>query len=215
MFVGHYGTAFAAKGIEPRAPLWLLLLAAQLLDVLWAIFLCLGIERARLDPALPSNPLVLEFMPYTHSLAAALLWTVFVYFATVRRLPGPAPVRPAFAVAAVVASHWLLDFVVHRPDLAVLAGPPKLGLGLWNAPAAAFLLELAVLGAGVALYLRSTRVRLRARRAALVLAAALAVAQIPASFGPAPGSLVALIASMLCVYGIVTVAGVVIDRRAA
>ena len=76
MFVGHYSAAFIAKRLEPRLPLWSLLLAVQLVDVVWAVLVLLGIERATIDFSLPGNPLVLSYMPYTHSLPATLLWSV-------------------------------------------------------------------------------------------------------------------------------------------
>jgi hypothetical protein len=77
MFVGHYGVSFVAKRYDPSLPLWLLFLAVQLLDVLWAPFVLLGIEKVRIVPGITrSNPLDLYYMPYTHSLVAALLWSL-------------------------------------------------------------------------------------------------------------------------------------------
>jgi hypothetical protein len=119
-----------------------LALAVQLVDVLWAGFVLMGIERLRLDPSLPSNPLVLEYMPYTHSLIGTLLWAGIAGFAARRWLGS---VAAAGAVAAAVASHWLLDVIVHRPDMTLWGAEPKLGLGIWNHPAAALLLELGLL----------------------------------------------------------------------
>ena len=100
MLAGHYSAAFLAKTAAPRTPLWLLALAVQLVDVLWAGFVLLGVERLRLDPSLPSNPLVLEYMPYTHSLVGTLLWAGIAGFAVRRWLGSTAA---AWAVAAAVA----------------------------------------------------------------------------------------------------------------
>ena len=74
MLAGHYSAAFLAKALEPRLPLWILAIAVQLVDVLWAVFVLAGIEHLRVDPSLPSNPLDLYDMPYTHSLLGALAW---------------------------------------------------------------------------------------------------------------------------------------------
>ena len=74
MFVGHYAAALAAKAIEPRAPLWTLAAGCQLVDIGWSAFIIAGIERASVDPTLPGSSLVLEHMPWTHSLPMTFVW---------------------------------------------------------------------------------------------------------------------------------------------
>jgi hypothetical protein len=142
VLAGHYSSAFVAKAAAPRAPLWALVIAAQFVDVLWALFVLAGVEHLRIDPALPSNPLDLYDMPYTHSLVGALGWAGV---AAAGALFAWRSAGVAAAVGATVASHWGLDLLVHRPDLALWPGSPKLGLALWNRPAAALALELALL----------------------------------------------------------------------
>ncbi len=157
MFVGHYGVSFAAKSVEKTIPLWVLFLAVQLLDVFWSLFVLLGVEKVRIVPGITaSNPLDLYYMPYTHSLVAAVLWSLGAYVAyrLIRRFG--ASHRAALLVALAVFSHWVLDFVVHRPDLPLYDDAVKVGLGLWNYRAPAFLLEIAVLFGGMFLYLRAT-----------------------------------------------------------
>lgn len=157
MFVGHYGVSFAVKRGDKTIPLWVLFVAVQLLDVFWGAFVLFGIERVRIVPGITaSNPLDLYYMPYTHSLVAAVLWSLGAYVAyrLIRRFG--ASHRAALLVAIAVFSHWVLDFIVHRPDLPLYDDYPKVGLGLWNYPAPAFLLEIAVLFGGMFLYLRST-----------------------------------------------------------
>ena len=134
MFVGHYSAALAAKAAEPRAPLWSYVIGCQLLDVGWAGFIMTGVEKARLDPSLPGSPLVLYDMPFTHSLPGALVWSVGG--ALLARLALKLPWRAAVFIGLAVFSHWIADLLVHRPDLALWAGGPKVGLGLWNAPVA-------------------------------------------------------------------------------
>src|SRR6266496_3947058 len=116
MFVGHYGVSFAAKRADPGIPLWVLFIAVQLLDVAWAPFILLGIERVRIAPGITaSNPLDLYYMPYTHSLIAAVVWSAAGY--VLYRLWRGAVGRAATLVGLAIFSHWILDFVVHRPDL--------------------------------------------------------------------------------------------------
>ncbi|MFI5119908.1 MAG: hypothetical protein ACHQM4_05810 [Thermoanaerobaculia bacterium] len=154
VFVGHYGVSFSAKKVEPSIPLWVLFLAVQFLDVLWAPFVLLGIEKVRIVPGFTAtNPLDLYYMPYTHSLLAALFWSCVdgAVYQYVARPPGR---RAGFVIGLAVFSHWVLDFIVHRPDLPLYGNSVKVGLGLWNAPALAFGLEAALLFGGMWLYLR-------------------------------------------------------------
>ena len=117
MFVGHYGVSFAAKTLDRAMPLWLLFLAVQWLDVVWAPLVLLGVEKVRIVPGITaSNPLDLYYMPYTHSLVAALLWSAAASVIH-RVVTGRKDAMAATVIAGAVFSHWLLDFVVHRPDL--------------------------------------------------------------------------------------------------
>lgn len=155
MFIGHYGVSFAFKSVEKSIPLWLLILAVQFVDVLWAIFVLAGIEKVRIVPGITAtNPLDLYYMPYTHSLVGSLFWSVLllVIYRLLRATPGSA----AVLVGAAVLSHWILDLLVHRPDLAIYDDALKVGLGLWNYPALSFGLEIFMLFGGIFLYMRST-----------------------------------------------------------
>src|SRR5262245_54845962 len=157
MFVGHYGPSFAAKAAEKTIPLWLLFLAVQWLDVMWSIFVLLGIEKVRIVPGFTAtNPLDLYYMPYTHSLVAALLWSVaalIVYKLWTNSSGWWAPVL----VGLAVFSHWVLDLLVHRADLPLYDNSMKVGMALWDFPVLAFVMEVVFLFAGLYLYLRSTR----------------------------------------------------------
>src|SRR5438034_5643892 len=98
MFVGHYGVSFGAKKAEPAIPLWVLFIAVQLLDVLWAPFVLLGIEKVRIVPGFTaSNPLDLYYMPYTHSLVAAIGWSVVAFSCIERSGQFPRAPRPSWA----------------------------------------------------------------------------------------------------------------------
>ena len=148
MFVGHYSAALAAKAAEPRAPLWTYVIGCQLLDIAWAGFLTVGVERVRIDPSLPGSTLDLYQMPWTHSLPGALAWSVAAAIAV--RLAMKLPLRAAVFVGLAVFSHWVLDLAVHRPDLLLWIGGPKVGFGLWNFPVPEEALEMGLLAvAGV------------------------------------------------------------------
>jgi hypothetical protein len=185
LFVGHYGPSFAAKSIEPKIPLWLLFIAVQFVDVLWGIFVLLGIEKVRIVPGITaSSPLDLYYMPYTHSLAGALGWSALAYLLcqTVPRLRGR---RIGLIVAAAVFSHWILDLIVHRPDMALYDSVFKMGFGLWNYRLPAFILEMAVLCGGAAMYAKTVSRKSKV----VVYTAVLAALQLVATFFfPPPSS---------------------------
>ena len=125
MFVGHYAAALAAKAAQPKAPLWTYVLGAQLVDVAWGGLVLAGVEKMSLDERLPGSPLVLSHMPYTHSLPAVVLWAVAA--GLLARFLLKLPRAAAIAVGLVVASHWGLDVLVHRPDLPLWFGGPRSG----------------------------------------------------------------------------------------
>ncbi len=185
MFVGHYGVSFGAKRLDDSIPLWVLFLAVQLLDVVWAPLVLLGVERVRIVPGITaSNPLDLYYMPYTHSLLAAVAWSL-AGAAAYALLARPASSRSTAIVGLAVFSHWVLDFIVHRPDLPLYDNTMKVGLGLWNAPVVALALEGGLLLAGVVLYLRRTA----ARPLPMVLfAGAMLAIHSSVFFGPPPAS---------------------------
>lgn len=148
MFVGHYAPAFVAKRADRTIPLWVLFLAVQFLDVLWGPFVFLGIEKVRIVPGFTkATPLDLYYMPYTHSLVGAIAWSL-VFALAYRVLARSGSARSMVIVALAVFSHWVLDLLVHAPDLPLYGNSAKVGLGLWNAPAIELPLEaLLLLGA--------------------------------------------------------------------
>src|SRR5262245_31594581 len=185
MFVGHYGVSFAAKRRDTSLPLWVLFLAVQLLDVAWAPFVLLGTEKVRIVPGITrSNPLDLYYMPYTHSLVAAILWSVGAAV-LYRLVVSNSGVGASALLGLAVFSHWVLDFVVHRPDLPLFDDAAKVGLGLWNLPAVAFGLEALLLIGGIAVCIRAHLVR---GTPTLVFGAAMLAIQAYVFFGPPPVS---------------------------
>jgi len=120
VFVGHYGVAFAVKSERNRIPLWVLFVAVQLLDFLWVPFVLLGIEKVQMVPGITAtNSLDLYYMPYTHSLIGALIWSGAAFLIYNLVTGTKASNIAALIVAFAVFSHWILDLIVHRPDLAI------------------------------------------------------------------------------------------------
>ncbi|MGB8329422.1 MAG: hypothetical protein WCE62_04790 [Polyangiales bacterium] len=154
MFVGHYAPSFGLRRASGGVPLWVLFLAVQFVDILWSILVIAGVEKVRITPGFTaSSPLDLYYMPYTHSLAASLAWAVLVgWLASL--LWGR---RGGIVVGLCVISHWFLDFPVHVADLPLWGDLHKVGLGLWDRPIIAFVLEAGVLFAGVGLYARHAK----------------------------------------------------------
>lgn len=211
MFVGHYGVSFAAKKWDAAIPLWVLFIAVQLLDVAWAPLVLLGVEKVRIVPGITaSNPFDLYYMPYTHSLVAAILWSAGAF--VLYRLAAPtARSLAALVVGLSVFSHWVLDLLVHRPDLPLYDDTAKVGLGLWNRPALAFGLEAALLFGGLWLYARTGVTR----RGALVLFGLIMLAiQAYVFFGPPPTSDKAAALTALAAYALFALAIRLLERRA-
>jgi hypothetical protein len=186
MFIGHYALGLAAKRVAPRTSLGTLFVAPTLADLLWPVFLLTGWERVTLtgnpDPFLN---LRFDAYPISHSLLALVLWGVL--FAGLYRWR-TRYARGALVVGLLVVSHWVLDWVVHRPDLPLVPwGGPKLGLGLWRSVAGTVLLEGAMFVAGAALYATATRARDRIGRYAFwSLIAVLALSYLSSLFAPPP-----------------------------
>jgi membrane-bound metal-dependent hydrolase YbcI (DUF457 family) len=157
MFVGHFALGFAGKRAAPKLPLALLFVACQLADILWPVFVATGLETVRIVPGITAfTPLDFVNYPYSHSLVALCLWGALLGSACwLAGISG----RVSLLVAGLVVSHWILDFVSHRPDLPIYPGGTRWGLGLWNSVPATLIVELLLFGAGVWVYAGATRAR--------------------------------------------------------
>lgn len=192
MFIGHFALGFAAKRAAPRLSLAALFAAAQLADIIWPFLVAFGIEQVRIQPGITAfTPLDFVSYPYSHSLLMLCVWGAL--FGAVCAMVSHA--RRAFAVvAALVVSHWVLDWVTHRPDMPLYPGGPKVGLGLWNSVAATVTVEVAMFVAGLWIYLRATRARDKVGRQALsALAGFLLVVYLANGIGPPPPSVTAIV----------------------
>ncbi len=200
MFVGHYGVAFVAKAIDPTLPLPALMISTQLLDVAWSTFVLTGVEKVRLKRGFTAtNDLDLYYMPFSHGLITAVAWSL-VASAAAYFLLGQ-PLFGAALVGGVCFSHWLLDLLVHVPDLPLVGNRFKVGFGLWNFRIAAFIIEIGVLFAGAAAYYDSFRhVAPTLWQFVVPFSLALFALQAYSVFGPPPVSTKAVASSALVAY---------------
>lgn len=188
MFIGHFAVAFATKKVAPRASLGTLVVAASFLDVVWPVLVLLGVERFRIVPGFTVvNPFDFVYYPWSHSLLMTVVWSLLfalVYFAVKGDRAG------AVWVGIAVASHWVLDFASHRPDMPLYpGGAERLGLGLWRSVPATFAVEGLLFAAGVALYTQATKSRDRAGAIGWWAFVALLVAlYVPGPWSPPPPS---------------------------
>ena len=161
MFIGHFGVGLAAKRAAPRLSLGILFIAGLFADVLWPVLVALGIEQVAIVPGITvMTPLDFISYPYSHSLALLIVWGLLFGFAVRRKDP-----RAFVVVSALVVSHWVLDFVTHRPDMPLFpGGGPKLGLSLWNSIPGTVIVEIVTYLAGASIYLQTTRPRNAAGR---------------------------------------------------
>jgi membrane-bound metal-dependent hydrolase YbcI (DUF457 family) len=191
MFIGHFGLGFGIKKATPGVSLGLLFIAVQFLDLLWPTLLLLNIEQVEIAPAGSPVPLIFTHYPITHSLLMVIVWSFlfgFIFWLFKKNK------RYAIILGLCVLSHWVLDLIVHLPDLPLYPGnSPMVGLGLWKFPVATAILEGAIFVVGVILYLPATEAKNAIGRIGLwVLIALLVLAHLGNVFGPPPSDVNAI-----------------------
>lgn len=204
MFLGHQGLALAAKRIAPKTSFGTLFLATQLADCLWPIFLLIGWEHVRIAPGITRmTPLDFTSYPWSHSLLLDAIWAIAfaaiysaIYFAIRRYKVG------AWVVAAGVLSHWVLDWISHRPDMPLTPwSPQKYGLGLWNSVWGTVAVELGLFFGGLFIYLKETKAKDRGGVFALWgFVVFMVVVWAGAVFGPPPPNETAIKVSGLSIW---------------
>ena len=207
MFVGHYSGSYAGKALDRTIPLWVLFVAVQFMDFVWSVFVLLGIEHVRIVPGfMAASALDLYDMPYTHSLLGALALSILggVLSNLVWKKSG-------LIVAFAVFSHWILDLIVHAPDL-LLYGSHKVGFGLWNYFWPEFVLEIGLLLATMLWYLNGVSSAATKRRA-WILFGILTIFQCFEKFGPPPGSPSQAAGSALAAYTVLAALAAWADQK--
>jgi hypothetical protein len=213
VFIGHYALAFAARRSLPSVPLGTLFICVQLADLVWPVLVIAGIERFEIRPGITAfTPLDFSHYPWSHSLVAMTAWGVA--FAAVHALVRRGGARVAALLVALVVSHWVLDYVSHRPDMPLAPGAAtRLGLGLWNSIPATLAVEGTLFALGVWLYLRATVAVDRVGRWALWgLVAFLVAIYVANLLGPPPPSVEAVAWSANALW-LVVAWGYWIDRH--
>lgn len=194
MFVGHIGAGLALASAQRRInPGWLVG-AALLSDLLLWVFLLLGWETGRVPPGASHGHQMVYDFAWSHGLLASLGWALLVGALTAAFTPPPWRWPAAGVMALALLSHWLLDLLVHLPQLP-LAGPDSLhvGLGLWQHMGWAIVLELAIAAAGLWLFLRGSGLPRGRQRALAALCALLALFTVAGLlWAPPPPSVVSL-----------------------
>ncbi len=157
MFIGHIALGFAAKRFAPRTSLGSLIASAEMADILFPLFVVLGWESAGfVSGTNPFLSLTLDHYPLSHSLLALVAWGAVVGLLYRWRRGYK---RGAVAISALVVSHWVLDFVTHRPDMPLWPGGPKVGLELWASVPGTIVVEGLLFVVCVWLYAAGTRSR--------------------------------------------------------
>ncbi len=210
MLVGHLGAGLAAKAAAPRVGLGTLFAAAMLLDIVLWLFVILKLEGAVAPADFETRHALAFNFPWSHSLLGALVWSlaaagVWAWTRGGGRLLAFAPA----VIAATVFSHWILDFLVHPPEMP-LWGPGAPAVGLDVGQPLALYVELAVAAVGLTIFLMRVPLSF-ARRASVagitLLAAALTVFGAYSS-APPPDSLTLAAVSLLVIFLIVAAAAV-------
>jgi hypothetical protein len=188
MFVGHYSVAFAAKSEKNKIPLWVLFIAVQFLDYIWATLVLLGIEKVRVIKGFTAGSMLDSYYhPYSHSLIAAIIWSAvgaLVYKIVCSRHGCLYRKHAALIVGLAVFSHWILDLIAHPRDLAIYDNKWKVGFGFWNYRDPEFALEIALLAGGIVLYVTRNVMPAIRRKAVIVFGLGLVVVQIGDTYVP-------------------------------
>ena len=212
MFIGHFAIGLLSKKDSTLPSLAMMFIAVQLLDLIWPVLVLLGIESLSIDPGNTElTNLSFDFYPYSHSLLMSLVWSAalaVVYLLFTKNKRG------SLILGGLVMSHWILDFITHRPDLPLSPfSETKVGLGLWNNPTLEIILELGLFGLGIFLYLKSSTFKRKVAFWSLVIF--LLVIHLMNLFGPPPPDTMAVAWSANLVWIIVLWAWWIEKKRPA
>ncbi|MBC87063.1 MAG: hypothetical protein CL677_07765 [Bdellovibrionaceae bacterium] len=214
MFIGHFAVGLGAKKVAPEINLGIFFIACQLLDLIWPVLVLAGIEVVSVDHlATKLTPLNFEHYPYSHSLLMTIVYSLVAGFFVGWVLKSK---KLGVIVGMVTSSHWILDFVTHRPDMPILLSGQKVGLGLWNNLFLAVSIELLIFSAGIYLYLKSKTNMSQSRKIGFwSLIIFLLVIYLANVFGPKPplDAPSAMIAGPALAMWLIVLWGYLVDRK--
>jgi hypothetical protein len=180
MFLGHFAVGLAAKPFAPKASLGVLLVATQVPDILFGVFLIVGVATGGATP-------------WDHGLVMTAVWSVIAFaiaFLFSRDL------RTGIVVGILVLSHWAGDFIAWDRVLPLaFAGSPLVGLGLYNSVVVMIAGDFALFAGAIAIYLRKTKANDRVGTWAFWLMVAYILAMMPAC--TLSGKLVAIVSFLI------------------
>lgn len=218
MFAGHVGAGMAIGRVERRINVGTFIFAAMLLDaVLWFLVL-VGLESVTIPPDFASTHQPEFVFPYSHGLLGSLGWSALAGAVAFRWYPGlDAEKRRAAALIGIaVLSRWLLDALVHAPELP-LAGTrsQRFGLGLWQDMPVALTVEAVILVGGLCFFLQGSKLS-QANRTGLTLLSLLILAFtiVGMTVAPPPPSVPAMALSSLATIIAVGALACWLGRRA-
>jgi len=157
MFVGHYGVGLALKSIDKKVNLGWIFLATMLPDIFLGIFVLLGIEKVKIPDNYSQLHYLLFDFPLSHGLTATIIWSVLIMILVKVFWPNKVADKNRVAVILVLTyfSHFLLDAIVHVPEIPILGNNSyKIGLGLWSILPLEIALELCIALIGLYIYLK-------------------------------------------------------------
>jgi hypothetical protein len=192
MFIGHFGVGLGAKKYAPKVSLGTLFIAAQWLDLLWPTLLLLHTERVEIHPELEGNKaMAFTYYPLSHSLLMVIVWSFlfgFIYWLIKK------DIRSSMVISICVLSHWILDLIVHFPDLPLYPGhSPLVGFGLWGSIIGTTIAEGIIFITGIVIYLRTTTAQNKTGKVVFwILIALLVITHLSSTFTPPPSSVDAL-----------------------
>jgi len=147
----HLGVGLAAKRIAPRIPVWILIVAAYAIDLLWGVFFFAGLEAMPGQGPATTNP-------WSHGLFMAVVWSLLAGLAAFGLSRDR---RTGVVIGLLVFSHWVVDFISHPMKAAfpedtqlslLFDGSPTVGLGVWSTQLGQDIGEYGGLALGVLIY---------------------------------------------------------------
>ncbi len=191
MFIGHFAAGLAAKKIDNRPSLGTMFIATQFIDLLWPLLLLFGLEKVQIDPGNTAfTPLDFIYYPFSHGFVSVLIWSLLfggIYYGIKKNGKG------ALLLGGLVMSHWILDLLTHRPDLPLLFGGTKVGLGLWNSVPFTLIIEIGIFAIGAYLYMKATKAENKKGSIGLIsMLVFLVLVYLGNVFGPPPESVEAI-----------------------